>query len=405
MTDRRKTGAHRISGVTRATAVAALSFAALVACGCSANVNAPAENTRITPDGMMSKASGQTQTQSSRIAMLLPLGGFDRSAQLAKAMKQAGELALFELDKPLVQLIVKDDRGTLEGGAAAAKEAIGEGAEIIVGPLLPQSVAGAANVTRASKISMIALSNDARLAGNGVFVMSVLMQQEIDRIVSFAASQGKRRFAALIPADDSSKATETAFHQAVSRAGGTVVALETYPLQANAMLEPVKHLFETIKEDKPIETLFVPGGPEQLQHLGPLLTYSGLDTSKVKLLGSSAWDNPNIGRDKVFLGAWYPGPDPQGFQDFSQRFTKTFGTPPPRSASTAYDAVALAVRLTDEPPEQRYSQTSLTRPSGFYGVDGPVKFTPLGIAERGLAILEVQPFGGSVIDQVVTASR
>lgn len=405
MTERRKSGPQRISGTIRVNALVALSFAALVTAGCSASVNAPAENTRIAPDGVTSKRSGQSQDQSARIAMLLPLGGFDRSAMLAKSMKQAGELALFELDRPLVQLIVKDDRGTLEGAAAAAKEAVAEGAEIIIGPLLPQSVAGAANVARASKISMIALSNDARLAGNGVFVMNVLMQQEVDRIVSFAASQGKRRFAALIPADDTGKATETAFHQAVNRAGGTVVALETYPLQANAMLGPVKNLFETIKGEQPIDALFVPGGPEQMQHLGPLLTYSGLDPARVKLLGTSSWDNPGLGRDKVFLGGWFPGPDPQGFQDFSQRFTRTFGTPPPRSATFAYDAVALAVRLTDEPAAQRYTPTSLMRPSGFFGVDGPVKFMATGVAERGLAVLEVQPFGSSVIDQVVTASR
>ncbi len=47
-----------------------------------------------------------------RIAMILPLSGYSPTAATAKGMKQAGEMALFELDNPLVQIIVKDDKGT-----------------------------------------------------------------------------------------------------------------------------------------------------------------------------------------------------------------------------------------------------------------------------------------------------
>jgi ABC-type branched-subunit amino acid transport system substrate-binding protein len=338
----------------------------------------------------------------SRIAMLLPLGGFDQSAMIAKAMKQAGEMAIFELDNPMVQLVVKDDRGSPEGAEAAAREAISEGAEIVLGPLYSRSVPAAASVTRAAGVPLVSFSNDRLVAGNGVYLMSYLAEPEVDRIVSYAVSQGRRRFAALIPADPYGPIVEPLFRAAVQRAGGTVAAVETYPLQANAMVAPVKRLAATIaaeeKAGQPIDALFLPAGPDQLPQLAPLLAYSGIDTARVKLLGTGAWDHPSLAREQALSGAWYPSPDPKGFQDFSQRFTRTFGTPPPRIASLAYDAVAAAISLSSAPPGQRFSAATLLRPQGFGGVDGTVRFTGQGTAERSLAILELQPYGARVID-------
>ena len=114
-----------------------------------------------------------------KIAMLLPLGGFDQTAIIAKSMKQAAEMALFELDNPSVQLVVKDDKGTADGGRAAAEDAIKEGAEIILGPLLAKAVAGAAPVARNANVPVVAFSNDRQVAGNNVFLMSFLAEPEV----------------------------------------------------------------------------------------------------------------------------------------------------------------------------------------------------------------------------------
>lgn len=337
-----------------------------------------------------------------RIAMLLPLAGYDQTAVVAKSMKQAGEMALFERDNPNVQLVVKDDKGTPEGARAAAEEALRDGAEIILGPLLAKSVPGAASVARARGVPVIAFSNDPAVAGNGVYLMSFMAGPEVERIVSFAASQGKRRFAALIPEDAYGRMIEPAFRAAVLRAGGVVVHSETYPRQANGLHAPARRLIEAIKRDEaegqPIDALFLPGGQDTLPQIGPLLALGGVDPSRVKLLGTGAWEYPNIGRDAAFVGGWYPGPDPSGWRDFSERFAKTFGTAPPRLASLAYDAVSIAITLSANPPGQRYTPQTLARPEGFSGVDGPVAFTPDGYSERGMAVLEVQTFGSSVVD-------
>ena len=61
-----------------------------------------------------------------------------RGAHVAVAARTVADL----------ELVVKDDRGTPEGARAAAEEALKDGAELILGPLLSQSVQAAAAVAR-----------------------------------------------------------------------------------------------------------------------------------------------------------------------------------------------------------------------------------------------------------------
>lgn len=378
--------------------VAAIATAGLLA-ACSAGMGPAADTTSAIAPGAKAAAGSQRAV---KIAMLLPLAGFDQTAVVAKAMKQAGEMALFENDNPSVQLVVKDDKGTEEGARAAADEAIREGAEIILGPLLSRAVPGAAAVARPAGVPVIAFSNDRQVAGQGVYLMSFLAEPEVERVVSFAAAQGKRSFAALVPDDAYGRAIEPVFRDAVQRAGGMLATIELYPVQANGMVEPARRVVAAIKAaeeaGQPVDALFVPGGPDQLPQLGPLIAYSGIDTTRVKLIGTGAWEFPNIGRDAAFVGGWYPGPDPRGFSEFSQRFAKTFGSAPPRVASLAHDAVSMAISLSSSPPGARFTAGNLTRPAGFAGIDGTVRFSASGLSERGLAVLEVQTFGSTIAD-------
>ncbi|MBX9926381.1 MAG: ABC transporter substrate-binding protein, partial [Hyphomicrobiaceae bacterium] len=155
----------------------------------------------------------------------------------------------------------------------------------------------------------------------------------------------------------------------------------------------------------PIDAVFLPGGQDVLPQLGPLLTYSGFDAGKVKLLGSGAWEFATLGSNAAFVGGWYPGPDPAGWRTFQAKFTKSFGQAPPRVASIAYDAMQLAMSLSAEAPGQRFTAANLTRPGGFNGVDGTFRLSPDGHVERSLAILEVQKIGSQVIEPAAEVGR
>ena len=68
-----------------------------------------------------------------------------------------------------------------------------------------------------------------------------------------------------------------------------------------------------------------------------------------------------------------------------------------RTATLAYDAVALVAALVKTQGAQRFAEQVLTNPSGFAGIDGLFRFRTDGTNERGLAVLRVGPTGGQIV--------
>ncbi len=335
-----------------------------------------------------------------KVALLLPLTGNVNAQQVAKAMKQAGELALFDFDKPNVKLIPKDTHGTPEGARQAAQDAVKDGAELVIGPLFANEVSAVAPVAQAAHIPVLAFSSDRNVAGNGVYLLSFVAGSDVPRMISYAVSKGKTRFAALFPQNDYGRIVEQAFNRAVQENHGQIVMAKTFPAEANGMLPPVKEMSALAKKGSPpqIDAIFIPAAADTLPSLAPLFPYYEVDTQSVKLMGLSGWDYAGSGKEPALLGGWFAAPDPKGWQDFTRRYVDTYGDAPPRLASLSYDAVSLAISLSSNPPERRFTASELTRSSGFNGVDGLFRLRPDGTAERGFAIMEVQKYGNQPVD-------
>ena len=329
-----------------------------------------------------------------RVALILPLSGAGNAGLAAQSMKNAAELALVEFNTPNVQLLVKDDGGTVLGAQAAVQQALNEGAEIILGPLFAQSVQAAGQLTRARGVPIIAFSTDSSVASRGVYLLSFLPESDVDRIVNYAVSQGKRSFAALVPEGAYGSVVEAAFKEAVARRGGRIVALERYPLDRLRMQEPIKIVAQAASR---VDAIFIPDGadfaPQVVQSLGA----SGAAPKRAQLLGSGLWDDSRIYADTSLHGGWFAAPDSTGFNSFAQRYRAKFAQDPVRTATLAYDATALVAALVKTQGPQRFSDDVLTNASGFAGIDGIFRFRPDGTNERGLAVLRVTPTGGQVI--------
>ncbi len=389
--------------MSRSSLVARVCAVAVLLAACSASG----------PDGATGSLPGDAgpavAKANVKVALLVPLSIQGQPGLIAKSLKQAAELALFERDNASVQLVVKDDKGTPEGARLAAEDALKDGAQLILGPLFAKSVTAVAPVARKAQVPVVAFSTDRQVAGGGVYLLSYQPAPDVDRIVAFAAQRGKLRFAALIPQDAFGKVVDPVFRSAVARAGGTIVAAEAYPVAANSMLDAVRKVGEAIKaaeaEGAPVDALFVPGGLEHLDSLGRLLPMVQIDTTKLQVIGTGGMDYPNAARHAALVGAWFPGPDSRGFNDFSQRYAKSYGQAPPRIASLAHDAVNVAIALAGGPQDQRFTQATLARTSGFSGVDGTYRLLPDGTTERPLAIFAVQKAGPVAIEAAPVAAQ
>lgn len=340
-------------------------------------------------------AAAQPADGQVRIALILPLTGQGNAGLAAQSMKNAAEMALAEFKVSNVQLLVKDDGGSPQGAQSAAQQAISEGAEIIVGPLFAQSVSAAGQVARSRNIPVIAFSTDASIAARGVYLLSFLPETDVRRIVSYAASRGKRSFAALMPDNAYGTVVEAAFQQEVARHGGRVVVLEKYPHDANRTAEAVRRVAQAASQ---IDSIFIPDSPDVVPQVAQALAANGVDFKRVQLLGTGLWgDDTRISSEKLLDGGWYPSPEQTGFRNFSSRYRARYGQDPVRTATLAYDAVALVAALVKTQGMQRFSEQVLTNPSGFAGIDGVFRFRPEGTNERGLAVLRVTPAGGQVV--------
>jgi branched-chain amino acid transport system substrate-binding protein len=329
-----------------------------------------------------------------KVGFILPLTASGNAGVAAISMRNAAEMALAEFNVTDLQLLVKDDAGTAQGAQQAAQQALDEGAEIILGPLFAHSVAAVGQVARSRNIPIIAFSTDANVASRGVHLLSFLPESDVDRIVSYAMAQGKRSFTAAMPDNAYGTVVEAAFKQIVARRGGRLAALERYPTGGGQIQSQVRTVAQAAARS---DAIFIPDGAESVTTVVQALVSAGVDTRRVQLLGSGLWEDPQIFSSQAMDGAWYAGPDATGFRNFSARYRSRYGQDPARTASLAYDAVALVAALTKTQGPRRFAEDVLTNASGFTGIDGLFRFRPDGTNQRGLAVMRVTPTGGQII--------
>jgi len=361
-----------------------------------------------------------------RIAILLPLSG--PSAKVGQELLNAAQLALFHFADQRFELLPRDTKGTPEGAADAAARAIGDGASLILGPLLSGSVEAAAPAARAAGINVIAFTTDRTVAGGGVFTMGFLPGQEVARIVAFARQRGVRRLAVLAPDDDYGLRVVEQVRQSAEAPGLFLTDIVHYdPLAADfapvirdladydARRGALLHQLETLRArddevaaaalkrlenlqtlgDPPFDALLIAEGGKRLQAIAALLPYYDLDPKKVRMLGTGQWDTPGLGAEPALVGGWFAAPSPAARADFVEQYRAAYGAPPHRLATLAYDATALAAVLARE--DGGFRPEKITAAQGFAGRDGIFRFLPTGIAQRGLSVLQVQERGTAVI--------
>src|SRR6185437_7311998 len=109
------------------------------------------------------------------------------------------------------------------------------------------------------------------------------------------------------------------------------------------------------------------------------------------------WDDQRIFSDASLQNGWYAAPDTAGFRSFAARYRSRYGQDPVRTATLAYDAVALVAALVKTQGGQRFAEQTLTNASGFAGIDGLFRLRADGTNQRGLAVFRVTPTGGQII--------
>jgi hypothetical protein len=330
-----------------------------------------------------------------RAGLILPLGAGGNAAVAAAALKNAADMASAEFANANVQLIVKDDRGTMDGARQAATELVGEGAEVIIGPLLAPTVQAVAQVARGANKPVIAFSTDASVASRGVYLLSFMPESDVERVLDFAASRGKRSIAAMIPNSAYGGVVAAAFQEGAAKRSIRVVALERFTSNNKSEIDAAAKRIAALGTQA--DALLIPENGDGMAAVGQALAANGLDNSRIQMLGTGVWDDARVYAIRPVQGGWFAAPDKAGFNNFAARYRQRYGADPTRIASLAYDAVFLVNALQAKYGSQAFAESTLTNADGVVGTDGLFRFRPDGTNQRGLAVLRVTPSGGQVV--------
>lgn len=337
-----------------------------------------------------------------RLAILLPFSApSERLRAEANAMFKAAELSLFDRESADTVLIALDTQGTEAGARSAAQAAMSQGADVILGPIIAGNVRAAAAAAARNGTPLLAFSNDQRAAGNGTYLLSFPPEDEVNRVVGYAAAQGITRFAYFGPADAYGRRVRAAYERAVEAAGGSITATETYVGgDISVMQEPAQRLADFYRKaerearanrgltPRAFEAVLLPEGGTALRSLAPLLPFYGIDPADVLLMGTSRWDDKDTVREPALNGGVFAAADKLSKPQFDAAFERAFGEKPGALSTLAYDAVAFGGFVADGDPRLRRER--MESAAGFYGVDGFVRFDSRGTPERGLAIYAIQ---------------
>ncbi len=377
-----------------------------------------------------------------RVALLAPLTG--ERAAIGRDLLDAAQISLFEVAGDNLQLLPYDTNGTPGGAARAAEQAVSEGAQLILGPLLSGSVTAVAPVARSRGVPVVAFSNDVTVAGRGVYTMGFVPQDQVRRVVDFAMNSGLTRFAGLVPNSSYGAAMADALSGAIPRFNAELAEIKFYSFDADGQTRgitgaPVTEANRAVREladfDRRVRTLeakkaqleangseqalaelarlqllqtevgpnfdavLLPAGGNDVLRLAPLLAFYDVDPSNARLLGTWLWDDPRLGTEPTMVGAWYAAPPPQSREIFLTKFRDTYGREPDRRATLAFDGLAMAAVLSNRVANGRpFSQREMTASSGFVGTDGIFRLLPSGLVQRGLAVLQIENDGVTVVD-------
>ncbi len=357
-----------------------------------------------------------------RAGLLLPLSG--PATDLGQDMLKAAELALFDAGANSLVLIPRDTGGTAQGAEQAAIDLLDEGVEILIGPLFSSAVEAVTPIAQAADVRVLAFSNVTTVADEGTYILGFRPEEQVERVVRYALDQGLITFAGLAPDDAYGAIAMDALRRAVIAGGGDLGEVRFYPpnlddpssvvrdvadfAERQAALRQERKILEAMGDDEvveqvleqldrldtfgepPFDAILIADSGDRLRSVASLLTFYDVDPTEVQFLGTIRWqDDPRVFREEALDGGWFAASSPSSFAAFEQRFETTFGKPPEQLASLAYDAAALAVIVQRDLGDRRYDPLSLTDREGFAGATGLFRLNRNGLAQHGLAVLEV----------------
>ncbi|MEO0356931.1 MAG: penicillin-binding protein activator, partial [Pseudomonadota bacterium] len=261
-------------------------------------------------------------SSSAQIALLLPKGSSNPGIQaLARSAENAARLAVADAGENAdISIKVYDTRGDQGQSVAVATQAVAEGADIIIGPLFADNAVAVGNAVAGAGVNVLTLSNNTNVAGGNVYVLGNTFENTANRLVGYAASQGKRR-ALVVHANTTAENQAKAAVQAALARAGISGATQGYNNDQQSVVSATTRIAAQARTsgiDVVILTASPAGG---LSFLAQLLPEAGVNPATVQYAGTTRWDAAPQGFNLPGIqGGWFAVPNRARTAAFNSRY-------------------------------------------------------------------------------------
>lgn len=365
-----------------------------------------------------------------KVGVLLPLSG--EFSKQGNGLKNATMMALDDINDNGLILQYYDTKGTPEGASVAIENALNQGSELIIGPMLSSSVQAITPAAKGKNVPVIAFNSASEVLQDGVYTLGLLLDEQVDRVITYSAQKGRSRFALLLPDNNTGIAVAKAATKAATKNNAAVTVIAFYKpgttdftdllkqmtrySSRSAKLEQMKAQYkaqaaagdaEAVKMlnklkqldsygDVGFDAVLIPDYGTTLKSAVAMFGYYDVFAPEVKFLGTSIWENTSLNKETTMRGSWYPSLTRQNSTYFINKYTELFGERPSSLYAFGYDAVALASAISRNGTDNL--DPKITNPEGYLGINGVFRFFPDGKNQHSLDIKEVRASGNYIVD-------
>lgn len=366
-----------------------------------------------------------SDTSSFRVGMLLPLSG--SAAKHGQGLKNASMMALEDINNPRLILQYYDTKSTPSGARIAAENAIRQKVNLIVGPLMSAEVQAIAGETIYQGVPVIAFSTAQEVLQPTVYTMGLLVEEQVNRVITFAAAQGRKRLALLIPDNSTGTAVAKAAAKSAQKNKVELTVIGYYKPENSDFSGIIKEMTNYIQrhaevirlraeltaraengnqhaayELKQMETkegigdvgfdmVLIPESGARLTSAVSMFAYYDAAYPDVQFLGTSMWEGGKLNNESVMRKSWYPAISRAHSAYFAGKYNQIFGERPSSLYSFAYDATALANEISRQNSDDL--NQLITNPDGYLGINGAFRFFGDGTNQHSLDIMEIRANG------------
>ncbi|MBW1954505.1 MAG: penicillin-binding protein activator [Deltaproteobacteria bacterium] len=392
---------------------------------------------------LLETLSSKTAFDPYTMGCLLPLSGSYRT--IGQKALRGVEMALVDVNAvsngPRFKVVFKDSRSDPEAAAEGIRELDRTGVAAVIGPIAEAEAA--AEEAQKRKIPIVTLTQKESVARIGDYIFRNFMtpRMQVEALVGFCTERlGIRRFAVLYPEESYGKTFMNLFWDAVIAHGGTLVGVESYPVDETDFAGPIKKLvglYYPVPEEMEravkagtapegflggsgtaaaaaapaafrekgdphidFEALFIPDSPGKAGLILPQLAF--YDVKNVYLLGTNLWHSEKLiqmaqkyAQSALITGGFDADSTVEPTKSFVKRFSSVYGERPGFMEAVAYDTARILFRAAGQSHVRSRAglKNEILGQTGYNGLTGPTAFSDEGEAQKTLFLFRVKGDG------------